>query len=221
MHRLQFWSVGAPVPQRRCAPFIHTVPSAAQGTLQRLQSDNTLSYDTIARPPFPWSPCFTSRMARMYFHLHVLASVCQGYIPQTETMLPDFLISTFVDAQSSVSSSHNSGVSQEHLVRAMRQYFTPVVSNAEVSEVFDSTPNSGLGSRTVPIYAGNTLGGSSAINGAQFSTPTNEVRLLWCLVAPVVVSVLSIACCSWPLGRCCPSAQIYRGELQHDLCRWV
>lgn len=70
-------------------------------------------------------------------------------------------------------------------MRAMRQYFTPVTRNAEVSEVFDSAPNSGLGGRTVPIIAGNTLGGSSAINGAQFSTPTNEARISLGICTPI------------------------------------
>lgn len=67
-------------------------------------------------------------------------------------------------------------------MRSMRQYFTPVTSNSEVSEFFQSAPNSGLsGSRTVSIWSGQTLGGSSAINGAQFSTPANEVRTLTCM----------------------------------------
>ena len=66
---------------------------------------------------------------------------------------------------------------QEFDVRSMRQYFSPVTNNDEVAENFQSEPNSGLsGSRTVSILAGKTLGGSSAMNGAQFSTPTTDVR---------------------------------------------
>lgn len=60
----------------------------------------------------------------------------------------------------------------------MRNFFNSVVSQTpEVTEAWESAPNPGLeGGRAVPVYTGATIGGSSAINGGQFSTPTNEVR---------------------------------------------
>lgn len=63
-------------------------------------------------------------------------------------------------------------------MRAMRNFFNPVVGDTpEVTEAWDSEPNPGLAeSKTVTIFSGTTLGGSSAVNGGQFSTPTNEVR---------------------------------------------
>lgn len=69
------------------------------------------------------------------------------------------------------------GVLQEATVRAMANFFNPIVGETpEVTEAWDSEPNPGLADRTVSIYTGTTLGGSSAVNGAQFSTPTNEVQ---------------------------------------------
>jgi GMC oxidoreductase len=58
----------------------------------------------------------------------------------------------------------------------MRNFFNPIVGETpEVTEAWESEPNPALAGRTVTIYAGTTLGGSSAVNGAQFSTPTTEV----------------------------------------------
>lgn len=67
---------------------------------------------------------------------------------------------------------------QEATVRAMRNFFNPIVGETpEVTESWQSEPNPGLAdSKTVTVYTGTTLGGSSAINGAQFSIPVNEVR---------------------------------------------
>jgi hypothetical protein len=67
---------------------------------------------------------------------------------------------------------------QEAIVRPMRNFFNPVVgATPEVTEVWKSEPNPGLSeSRSVDVFTGSTLGGSSAVNGAQFSTPTLEVR---------------------------------------------
>ena len=44
-------------------------------------------------------------------------------------------------------------------------------ANPKISEGWDSQPNPGLGGRTVLQYTGNTLGGSSAINGGQWTKP--------------------------------------------------
>ena len=61
-------------------------------------------------------------------------------------------------------------------VRAMRNFFSPVVTFEEVTEQFTSQPNPGLsGQRAVGIFTGSTLGGSSAINGGQFSVPPYQV----------------------------------------------
>lgn len=62
-------------------------------------------------------------------------------------------------------------------MRAMRNFFGGVNKDTpEVSEPFDSEPNTGLDGKVLQIYTGRTLGGSSAINGGQFSAPANEVR---------------------------------------------
>lgn len=60
----------------------------------------------------------------------------------------------------------------------MRNFFNPVVGDApEVTEAWPSAPNKGLaGNKTVTVFTGATLGGSSAVNGAQFSTPVPAVR---------------------------------------------
>ena len=72
---------------------------------------------------------------------------------------------------------HLRGLVQEATVRAMHNFFNPVVGETpEVTESWESEPNPGLADRTVSVYSGTTLGGSSAVNGAQFSTPTNDVR---------------------------------------------
>lgn len=45
----------------------------------------------------------------------------------------------------------------------------------DVVESWPSQPNAGLNGRSIPVLAGNTLGGTSAINGAQFSRPQAKV----------------------------------------------
>ena len=45
----------------------------------------------------------------------------------------------------------------------------------EVVEIWPSEPNEGLNGRSLGVVAGNTLGGSSAINAAQFSRPEAKV----------------------------------------------
>lgn len=59
-------------------------------------------------------------------------------------------------------------------MRALRR---AVVLDPELAELFMSEPNPALeGGRPELIVTGATLGGSSAINGAVFSTPALKVR---------------------------------------------
>jgi choline dehydrogenase-like flavoprotein len=45
----------------------------------------------------------------------------------------------------------------------------------DIVESWLSEPNEGLNNRTQIVFAGKTLGGTSAINGAQFSRPEAKV----------------------------------------------
>lgn len=56
-------------------------------------------------------------------------------------------------------------------IRAMFANF----GDPEVVETFISEPNAGANNRRLPVIAGRTLGGTSAINGAQFSMPEAKV----------------------------------------------
>jgi choline dehydrogenase-like flavoprotein len=63
---------------------------------------------------------------------------------------------------------------QENIVRPIRRMFANL-GDLGVSESWMSEPNEGLNNRAETILAGNTLGGTSAINGAQFSRPESKV----------------------------------------------
>jgi choline dehydrogenase-like flavoprotein len=52
------------------------------------------------------------------------------------------------------------------------------LGDPDVVEAWMSEPNEGLNNRTQIVLAGKTLGGTSAINGAQFSRPEARVRAL-------------------------------------------
>jgi choline dehydrogenase-like flavoprotein len=63
---------------------------------------------------------------------------------------------------------------QEDIVRPIRRMFSNL-NDPGVSEAWVSEPNKGMNNRTEMIFAGKTLGGTSAINGAQFSRPESQV----------------------------------------------
>jgi hypothetical protein len=63
---------------------------------------------------------------------------------------------------------------QEDIVRPIRRMLGNF-NDPGVVESWISAPNQGLNNRTQVIFAGNTLGGTSAINGAQFSRPEAKV----------------------------------------------
>jgi hypothetical protein len=63
---------------------------------------------------------------------------------------------------------------QENIVRPIRRMFANF-GDPGIVEAWLSEPNKGLNNRTDFIFAGNTLGGTSAINGAQFSRPEAKV----------------------------------------------
>lgn len=65
------------------------------------------------------------------------------------------------------------------------------LDDPDITEGWLSEPNEGLNGRTSFVAAGNTLGGTSAINGGQFSRPEAKV-LLPCLptFAPVLLAML-------------------------------
>jgi hypothetical protein len=64
---------------------------------------------------------------------------------------------------------------QDLLVSSIRLW-GPNLQDPGVTEGMLSEPNPGLGGRSVGIVTGATLGGSSAINGAQWTEPAIEVR---------------------------------------------
>jgi choline dehydrogenase-like flavoprotein len=64
---------------------------------------------------------------------------------------------------------------QENIVRPIRRMFANF-GDPDVVEAWISEPNKGLNNRSEIIFAGKTLGGTSAINGAQFSRPEAKVR---------------------------------------------
>lgn len=66
----------------------------------------------------------------------------------------------------------------EFLIRAPRNGFAAWVSPA-VSETFLSAPNPALNGKKIPIITGNTLGGSSAINGMQWTIPNRGTVESW------------------------------------------
>eukprot|EP00892_Ulva_mutabilis_P012581 jgi/Ulvmu1/9696/UM055_0034.1 len=67
---------------------------------------------------------------------------------------------------------------EEELVRAMRRTFDSWL-NPNLAEVWLSTPNPGLGGRPEPIITGRTLGGTSAINAGQWTTPALKDVAAW------------------------------------------
>lgn len=58
----------------------------------------------------------------------------------------------------------------EFIVRSPLQA-RKALGSLSVSEIFPSAPNPGLNNRSTPVVTGNTLGGSSAINGMQWTVP--------------------------------------------------
>lgn len=66
----------------------------------------------------------------------------------------------------------------EFLVRAMRNILA-TLANPDLTEVIPTLPNPGLNNRVVNQFAGNTLGGSSSINGVQWTVPTADSINRW------------------------------------------
>ena len=67
---------------------------------------------------------------------------------------------------------------EEFLVRASRNLFE-THSTATLAESYQSLPNPGANGQTREILAGNTLGGSSSINGQQFTIPVGRTVEKW------------------------------------------
>ena len=67
---------------------------------------------------------------------------------------------------------------QDLLVNAPRNAFY-AWENPNVVEKWKSQPNTGLQNRRLDILTGNTLGGSSAINGAEWTRPLAAVPAAW------------------------------------------
>ena len=66
----------------------------------------------------------------------------------------------------------------EHLVRSVWQTWT-AWATPSVTESWLSAPNPGLLNNSVPVLSGNTLGGSSSINAAQWTRPAGSVPASW------------------------------------------
>ena len=66
----------------------------------------------------------------------------------------------------------------EFITRAPRN-FGIGFENPSLAEVFPSLPNTGLNNRPVNLSTGNTLGGSSSINGGQFIVPASGTVEKW------------------------------------------
>lgn len=78
---------------------------------------------------------------------------------------------------------------QELDVRALRLALGSVL-DPEMAEVFMSEPNPGLAdARPEMITTGNTLGGTSAINGAVFDAPVLQASLPLCVRVSVCEDV--------------------------------
>lgn len=63
---------------------------------------------------------------------------------------------------------------EEFLVRSPRNGWEASGPGSPVAEEFLSLPNPGLNGRRIPMVTGNTLGGSSAINGMQWTVPLDR-----------------------------------------------
>ena len=70
------------------------------------------------------------------------------------------------------------GAEAEFISRAPR-FFNIGNENPLLAEVFPTLPNTGLNNRRVNVSTGNTLGGSSSINGAQFIVPVRGTVEKW------------------------------------------
>lgn len=66
----------------------------------------------------------------------------------------------------------------EFLIRAPRNTWKTWETDS-VSEIFDSEPNPGLNGRTLGLVTGKILGGSSSINGMQFTVPVGDTVEKW------------------------------------------
>lgn len=66
----------------------------------------------------------------------------------------------------------------ELLVRAPR-FALFSLGTPSITDIFMSTPQQGLRGRRVPLWAGNTLGGTSAINGLQWMVPQRGTVDQW------------------------------------------
>ena len=66
----------------------------------------------------------------------------------------------------------------DFLVQAPRNAFD-AWNETEISETFDTLPNPGLYGRTTQFITGNTLGGSSSINGMQWTVPVGASVSNW------------------------------------------
>lgn len=66
----------------------------------------------------------------------------------------------------------------EFLVRSPRKVFE-AFSSPKLTEIFQDVPSPGLGNRSSGVGTGNTLGGSSSINGMQWVVPVRETVEKW------------------------------------------
>eukprot|EP00737_Agarophyton_chilense_P000840 gb/GEZJ01000934.1/.p1 GENE.gb/GEZJ01000934.1/~~gb/GEZJ01000934.1/.p1 ORF type:complete len:378 (-),score=26.11 gb/GEZJ01000934.1/:660-1793(-) len=68
----------------------------------------------------------------------------------------------------------------EFLVDAPRNLYQ-TWSDRSITEFFESLPDEGIGGRVTPTLTGNTLGGSSSINGMQWTVPTTSSIQQWAI----------------------------------------
>ena len=109
---------------------------------------------------------------------------------------------------------------QELLVQAPRLYAT-ALNDPMLTEAWDTQPNAGLGGRRLRSLTGSTLGGSSAVNGLQWTKPPlatfrhGHLGIQWC--APAVTAaparragmiISRSITCTWSTKRRCDAPEL-------------
>jgi GMC oxidoreductase len=88
-----------------------------------------------------------------------------------------------------------------------------------ITETIRSAPNSGLIGRTVSVLIGNTLGGTSAINGAQWTRPEAAVPASWGVKGPDTNARKRALLQGGTAAQGCKAAAVAAADVHHGLAR--